>query len=84
MVSKPIKVTQEIIDILDELGVPHVEAPRQGFLITVSPEPLPAPPMKSFIDVLQEAFGDAEERFLVSSEHGGEQPGADRAGPKPR
>ncbi len=84
MVGKPIKVTQEIIDILDELGVPHVEAPRQGFLVTVSPEPLPAPSTKSFIDVLQEAFGDVEETFLVSSGHGREQPGADRPGPKPR
>lgn len=56
-VGAPIRVDAGILGILDELGVPHCETPRQGFLVTVSPEPPPPMPSKSFLEILDETFG---------------------------
>lgn len=60
--SKPIPVGSGILEVLDALGVPHREAPRQMFKIEVSDAPLPPPPKVSFIEQLEEAFANVEPR----------------------
>lgn len=54
----PIITSADILEILDELGVPHAPVPRQAFIVTVSAAPLPGPPEKSFIQILEETFKD--------------------------
>lgn len=57
MSAAPIRVTPHILEILDELGVPHAPVKQQAYVVTVSPVPLPKPG-KSFIEILQETFKD--------------------------
>jgi len=58
--SKPIPVGSGILEVLDALGVPHHESPRQMFEINVSNEPLPPPPAVSAIEMIEAAFADVE------------------------
>lgn len=60
IVSKPIPVGSGILEVLDALGVPRHESPRQMFESKVSNEPPPPPPAASAIEMIEAAFADVE------------------------
>lgn len=73
--SKPIRVGSGILEVLDALGVPHVEGPRQVFDVKVSDAPLPAMEGPGVVAQLEESFRGAEASFLDGSFPAGPLPG---------
>lgn len=78
--SKPIRVGSDILEVLDALGVPHVEGPRQMFEVEVSDAPLPAMEGPGIVAHLEELFAHTQtEGYLaaIADEKSGAQPKLD-------
>jgi N6-adenosine-specific RNA methylase IME4 len=78
--SKPIRVGSGILEVLDALGVPHVEGPRQMFEVEVSDAPLPAMEGPGIVAQLEELFAHTQtEGYLaaIADEKSGVQPKLD-------
>jgi len=62
-----LRVGSGILEVLDALGVPHVEAPRQMFEVEVSDAPLPAMEGPGIVAQLEEAFAHTQtEGYLTA------------------
>lgn len=58
--TTPIPVSSGILEVLDALGVPHVESPRQMFKVEVSDEPLSRVEGPGVVAILEETFAGVE------------------------
>jgi site-specific DNA-methyltransferase (adenine-specific) len=75
-----LRVGSGILEVLDALGVPHVEAPRQMFEVEVSDAPLPAMEGPGIVAQLEELFAHTQtEGYLaaIADEKSGAQPKLD-------